>query len=388
MSQRQGSPGSSGGSRLLSSTVTRTILGVVVLVAVGGGAAFVLTSVDLGADDGNAGTDTEDLSAIPGDVDMLVYVEPDFVNDTSTRTLYGGMANLTESQTGMSTTPSYDELLDSFENESNLNRSAVDHAYFFARYPPENETMDSEDEYAGFVFQSEWDTDAIVGVFDNNSEQRNSTKGRYGGVTVYKSEPALPSGTESWLAVLGDGEYAFGPKTVVKDVVDTDSGEKAVDAGPVRKAYRNAAPGHVKFAMGIPEERIPENESVGATMVNTEAFTDIRVLGGTYSTPQDNISLDLWLRTENESAAEDVYQVVDGVVSIYKGLFVDDGIVGEFEKISVTQDGTMVEWSYETDPKDLVNATKTTINRTESASEEDAEFGSESESGTTFATAP
>lgn len=308
------------------------LAGVVVVggLAVG---AFALTSL---------GGGPSAADQVPSDVDMVVKVDGDVTTDQVTRELLNASYQGTAVAVGAPLDA--DDALSEFENETGLDPEGFEEGVVFGSMPDLSLVSTTQEEYSGFVFHANWDTDAVVELIreDASVELEETT---YNGATVYRPVEEPEFGTASTFAVLGDGQFVGGSEQVVEDVVDVANGDADAFGGDLRSAYEDAPDGLLQYAVRVPTEQLPQQG--GGAGPDVSEFRGVNVIAGSYYTTGNSAGVETRLIADSEADAQDVQDVVDGGISLLTGFAQDEEAQSHLREIEVQRNGATVVVSYE-----------------------------------------
>ncbi|WP_436909790.1 hypothetical protein [Halosimplex marinum] len=359
----------------LSSTAAKAVV-VVAFLAVGGVAA-----AQMGALDGV--TDSRDsalLESVPDGVDSVAVFDASVIESDTAERLYATGYNATvgstnqstpadnETMDGMETAPSPVEMVpanltgafDEVENETGLDPRAAEQVITFSQRQ-ENFTSPP---YQGAIVEADWAKSDVVDAVEENTNRsyRNTT---VDGVTVYKPEPREeenvttfgPPEPDQWVAVLGDGEYAFGTEQAVNDTVQVEVGDADPVDGDLRRAFDSTRDGYLRYAQTSQNVNVTRiNQTMGqSTGLNVtayaEAYNDLHITSGTYYIADDGETLGTESRimTNSTDTARDVKDLAQGFISIQAGAIQNETLESELRATEVTRDDTTVTVSRQTD---------------------------------------
>jgi len=353
---------------VFGSTVAKAVV-VVVLLAVGGVAA-----AQIGVLNGIVGTDGPDaVDQVPDGVDSVVRVDASVLDEDVSQRLYTTAYNATvredmggdeseESGFGRSSPAemvpaNLTAALDRTETESGLDPRAVDEVAFF-RQQRENYT---QPRYAGAVVSADWNESDVVAAAANSTgtEYENTT---VEGVTVYKpvdteeDDDEMAFGTprpEEWIAVLDDGEYAFGTAEAVNDTIQVAVGNADPVDGDLREAYDETRDGYVRYAQRSQNVNVTQiNRTMGQrTGLNVtayaQAYNDLHVTAGSYYVTDGNLGTESRIMTNSTDTARDVEDLTQGYLSIQAGAVQNETVEDELRSVEVTREDTTVTVSRE-----------------------------------------
>jgi len=358
---------------VLSSTAAKALV-VIAFVAVGGVAA-----AQMGVIDGMMGSDdAEELDDVPDGVDSVAVFDASVLEEDVSERLYATAYNATVRPELEADEEDEDEgdgdgmgrsspaemvpanltaALDETENESGLDPRAVDEVVVF------NQRRNfSQPQYAGAVVDADWNESAVVAAVSNSSdtEYENTT---VEGVTVYKpaendtEDDEMSFGApdpEQWIAVLDDGQYAFGTDEAVNDTVQVAVGNAEPVDGDLRTAFEGTRDGYARYAQRSQDVNVTRiNQTMGQrTGLNVtayaQAYNDLHVTAGSYYVTDDSLGVESRTLTNSTDTARDVEDLTQGFISIQAGAVQNETIENELRSTEVTRDGTTVTVTRET----------------------------------------
>lgn len=295
---------------------------------------------------------TVDLSGVPDDVDTVAYTDVDkLTDDEAIRTLVDEVLALSESE---EVPDDYAELQADFDEETGLELEKADSVLSYSRIPDPD--AEQPEEYSGVIVRSDWAEDDFVRAYEDTDDYDVEYEaGDYEGVSVYRPAGEMPEfASTTWIGVLGDGTFVVGTPDAVEDAIDVDQGNADPLSGDLKKAFRNARGGYVKTASRVPGSEIPDDDvSVGPGSVNTGPFKDVDIVTAAYYTTGNSLGAEVTLLAESESAAGDVADVIDGVVSLGSGTIENEEMESALRDVEVTQDGKRVVVRFEDSVEDI-----------------------------------
>lgn len=289
---------------------------------------------------GGGGSTPPAADQVPAEVDGVMRVDMAITDDATTQAIAEAGAESAPA-TAPSQPENVSEARDQFQAETGLDPQQAEEIVFFQKRP-ESGTLQTT-EYAGVILHANWETDAVVQSFQNDTDTEYEETS-YNGQPVYRPTEESEFGSADWFAVLGDGQFVFGSEAAVKDTIDVTAGDGEAFGGDLRSAYDGTRDGLVTFATTVPQEQIPE--SSGA-QVDTGAYRDVEIVTGVYYTSSNSAGMEMQLLTTSESSATDVMEVTDGATSLASGYTQNETTKEALRNIEVTQDGTTVTVSYE-----------------------------------------
>jgi len=226
-----------------------------------------------------------------------------------------------------------DAMFEEAENGSGLDPSKVDTVTAFGTTP---ENPMEGDGSSAMVLSTSYTEDELVAAME--AQDAELTEETYGDTTLYALE-----GDEEYdgvLAVLGDGTFAVGDRSVVESVVDVRAGDADALSGDLKAAFEDTDDGYVRFAMATPSDEASAEVASQAPM-DASALENVSFVSGSFATGDGNLTSTVNLVAASESDAEQTYELVDGALSLYSSM--GDGEAQDaLDAVSVEQDGETV----------------------------------------------
>jgi hypothetical protein len=325
-----------------------TLFAVVVLTA--GCSGFV------GGDE--SADDSAPLDSIPEEADGLVHVKAAIVSDSATESVMDGLAEMeTMEGEAVDSPDSWDDILTEFENETDIDNEDLHSMTTFGG----NGTGDSVQDYSGVIIKSDLSWDEFKAVAEEDVEAENITEDSYNGVTIYTAEREHADG-ESWVADFGDGTFAMGPESVVKDVIDTREGDAPGMDDDLQSYYEDATDGYIRGAFTLTDKQAStagniaaEEAGVGQMFVpQAEAVTM------SYHTEDDQINMEMDMVLQSAEDAESFTGFVEPIVEPPSGEENPDPKESPFawsvSQFTIDSEGERVTMSFKAGPDKLVTA--------------------------------
>jgi hypothetical protein len=327
---------------LSTAKVAAAVVAGLVVIGAAAGAVYLYQQ-----DDGPV-----DLSGVPEDVDSVTYVDVDQLRqDPAVARLVDAALPDGESD---EVPEDYEELQAEFESETGLDLANLHSFVSYGTLPAEGATNGSE--YAGTLLRTDWSGEAVAEAYaDAAPGDVAYERGEYGGRTVYR--PSGTSGTgapPTWVAVLEEDRLVTGTPAAVRDAVDVANGDAAAFGGELKTAFRDARGGYVKTASRVPGSRVPSEEvSVGGGDLDVGPFQDLEIVTAAYYVEGNAAGAQLSLYATDESAADDVRDLLVGAVSLASATVEAEDVESALREIDVERDGDRVDVSFEKRVDDL-----------------------------------
>lgn len=284
----------------------------------------------LGADGDAAGPH---LDSVPASAEYVAYVDAaGMASDESLRSIANAALDA-RTEYDDDAPADVDAVFEAAENDSGLDPTKVEAVTAFGT-TPENPMTDEAS--AAMVLATSYSEADLVAAMENQGAEFSEET--YGDATLYVSERG--SDYERVLAVLGDGEFAVGDRSTVERVVDVRAGDADALGGDLKGAFEDTTDGYVRFAMAAPSGDASEAVASQAPM-DASALQSVEYVSGSFATGDGNVTTTVSLVAASESDAQQTYDLVDGVLSLYSSM--DEGEFQDaLDGVSVEQDGDTV----------------------------------------------
>jgi len=328
--------------------------------------------------DGGGSSSTEVLNVVPADATSVNYVDvAGMIEDGNVELLVDTVLGIAEDQqSGYDGPEDEKDVLDRIEDESGLDPRGMDEAVAFTKLPESSAMTGSEEfePYTASWFTAEWDEDDVVDAIEN------------GGTTLGEPDddeapkiypPDEEEFSQAYLGVIAEGEYVFGTEDAVEDAADVSTGDEDSVGEEVTDLYAGVQSGLMKQASTVPADSVPSDRLDEEFNIDPPLLNDFNGTAQTIYSSGDQMGMEVSMSTETEDAAEDLRDVVAGMIAAMQQGIGDEELRTEVESLqdSIQQDGTSVSMSYE-------NSAETLADLMEEASDE---LQQESDDGTAFA---
>jgi len=290
----------------------------------------------LGADgDGSSGPHVD---SVPASAEYVSYVDAaGMASDESLRSIANAALNAS-SEADDDAPSDVDAAFEEAEDDSGLDPTKVESVTAFGA-SPEN-PMEGEGSSA-MVLSTSYTEDELVSAMEAEDAERSEET--HGDTTLYAYEG--DEDYEGVLAVLGDGTFALGDRSTVESVVDVRAGDADALGGDLKAAFENTDDGYVRFAMATPsrEDVSSGDQVVGGTQMDVSALENVSHVSGSFATGDGNVTTTVNLVAASESDAEQLYDLVDGALSLYSSMGEQSSETqAALDAVSVEQDGEAV----------------------------------------------
>lgn len=297
--------------------------------------------------DGASGGGGAKLDSVPASAEMVGYVNVDAaMSDDAVRSLANTYIETFMAGDYYEGPSDVSGWMERVENQTGLDPAKVDGVTFFGESTDTSPTAASQ---AGMVVVTEFTEDELVSSMEDAGTELS--KETYQDTTLYTY--GYEGGNA--LAVLGDGTFAVGDTASVESIVDVRAGNADAVGDTLRSAYEDTRDGIVRFAADVPQSQLPAEQIGTGSPVNTSAFNTVETVSGTFYTSGDTVGMETTLTSESEADASRITDVVDGGISLYKGMG-NEQIRDALEQVSVAQDGSSVTVTYEDTVQNIQDA--------------------------------
>ena len=290
---------------------------------------------ELGTDgDGGSGPHVD---SVPASAEYVAYVDAaGMASDESLRSIAN--AALEASSEDEDAPSDVDAAFTAAENDSGLDPTRV-HAVTAFGATPEN-PMERGGSSA-MVLSTSYTEDELVSAMEAEGVERSEET--YGDTTLYVDESDERG--EAVLAVLGDGTFALGDQSAVERVVDVRSGDADALEGDLKAAFEATGDGYVRFAMATPTQTplSPDDQATAGPRMEASVLENVSHVSGSFATGDGNVTTTVNFVAASESDAQQLYDIVDGALSLYAGTGEQAGETqAALDAVSVEQDGETV----------------------------------------------
>lgn len=315
------------------------------------------------------------LEDIPEGVDSVMHMESGFLQDSTTEELMNGLIEMdTVEETEMTEDQpeNWDEVLQEFENETELSVSGFHSVTFFGKSERltagtgmtsgSQESSAQTQEYGGMIMQTDWTWEEMVEATD--MDQEFFSEQTYNGVTVYVNESVQnveQVDEEGWLADMGDGKFVFGPKQVVQDVIDTNQGDSPAFSGEVRETYESATDGYMKAVVNVTEQQTAAATGAagGGMGMGTESLSGTEMVTMVYHTGIDEMTFEMEMQMQTEKQAQEFAELKSllGMMAGGEGPATagENPAAWAVETLEFEQNGNTVSMSFGASPQELLD---------------------------------
>jgi hypothetical protein len=305
----------------------------------GAGAGLLTTlagCLDGGSSSGNGDSPSGDgtsLDAVPSGATAVVSLDTgrlldgELVRKSVNRTL-----DLVQQQRSAALpVESYEQALSMAESEIGLDPTGLQSVQFFSG---------QTEAATGLLFEADWSEDDIVSTIESQGTVTLSSRSE-DGHTIYSSE----DGTDG-LVALADGRFLIAESATIDSVLAVLAGDADPVGGELADAYSGTA-GMMRFAADLREANLGNTGELSA-------MQDARVVSGSLTSSGNTRTLTVDVTTSGASAAEDMADQIDALVTLAGSQVEQYPEVQEFienpqehlDAVDVSQSGSTVTVSY------------------------------------------
>ncbi|MBE0523456.1 MAG: hypothetical protein IBX40_03860, partial [Methanosarcinales archaeon] len=187
----------------------------------------------------------------------------------------------------------------------------------------------------------------IIGSFDSNAlinkaiEDGNFEKARYQGYEYYLETSSF--GSSQAIMEIDDGLVLLATSaSVIEDVIDIQKGDKNSHSGELMDKYNALDSGIVKIAFEVPANVKEDIENSNSGPYNFESVNEIEIITYLFQKKSSAMTNTVNVYTSDSASAEDIADVIDGFLKIYKGMIPDENAKETIDKITIEQKGSTV----------------------------------------------
>ncbi|MGP8337389.1 MAG: hypothetical protein ACT6FC_04055 [Methanosarcinaceae archaeon] len=224
---------------------------------------------------------------------------------------------------------SFEDAMDEIENETGIDVRKINEIVFFA---------DFEGEHGGAFITGTFDSENFV---DTVVSEENLEKGTYRGYEYYfeNDYQGKPSGS---IIILDDGIVLFAYSVeVLENIIDIKEGDENPLSTGIMEKYNLLDDGIFKLALQVPD--IYKDEIAGNSgEFNFESFSSIDIVTYLYQKKSSVMTNTMTIYSLDSTSAEDMADVIDGIIKVTKGGTSDQSIKDLLSGIEITQKDSMV----------------------------------------------
>lgn len=329
------------------------ILLLVFALATGAGCAGVL-------DDGGSGGD-DLVDNVPADQNVLIEVDADLFTDDTTRQLLEGGSEQRADAPNETQVQAAATLV---ENETGLDPRDVERVLLFGQSDEVQDAQDvrdvedvedsvdaaqGENDRFGVLVATDWSQENVTAAFQDatGSALAEASYDAQDGV-LYRLSDDDPGDEPIYVGALGDGRIVLGDEPAVRASLDTEYAGADSLSGDLRDAYESTRDGYLSVAVSVPQE--------GQNGTAAE-FGELRAMTAVYYADDGTVGLEGRMVLGSASDAQQFDRAIGGLLTSFRnGSSMDPETQQLLENVAVSQDGTDVVFTYESDLQELIEA--------------------------------
>lgn len=323
------------------------IIGIVAVGAIVAGAAYTgFIEIPI------PGMPAGPIDAVPSGVNVVGIANWDkMINDRDVQSLGNKFLDATDGEYS-SFDEAYSDFRDETKDEAGIDPDEISSVVFFGKIP---ETMGyfgaRSPEYFGLILEGDLDKDKIIDKIREEGEEIKEET--HNGVDV--SIIAAGQEPEAAIAEL-DNLLLFGTKNAVFDSIDAKKDSDKRLNGELKTVFDSVRGNFIKVAAEIPEEVREQMEEVPAgAPIDISAFNKLEYSAYGLNKEGEKFCVRMNLRTSDKSAANDIADVIEGAVKMYRGMAPEE-IKEVLGRVVVTQSDTTVKIDTEITVKEIEEA--------------------------------
>ena len=286
------------------------------------------------------------LNAVPEDANGLMYADIDTIRaDDGVRRVANAYYDAMSEYEYYDGPDSWEEALDDFEDDIDLDPREAHSMIAFAGYGGEYGLVDNE--YSALIVTADWSADDITDSIARNDDRLEFDEDEHSGKTLY--EPS--EDYASYVGVLGNNRYVVGQEDAVEDAIDATTGDDDGLEQEVRSAYSNARGAPFRYASVVPDpgeyDSVPESYGRGDSEIDLGVLEDVTSVAGSIYNNGDTYGMEATLAADDSNTAENLADIVDGALAVYQDQAYDETATELAGDVEVSQDGAAVTISFE-----------------------------------------
>jgi hypothetical protein len=219
-----------------------------------------------------------------------------------------------------------------FETESGVDVGKITDVTFFGSLD------ESMDQYSGYFIIGSFNSNALI---NKAIENGNFEKARYQGYEYYLETSSF--GSSEAIMEMDDGLVLLTTSaSVIEDVIDIKKGDKISRSGELMDKYNSLDSGIIKIAFEVPANVKEDIENSNPGPYNFESVNEIEMITYLFQKKSSTMTNTVNVYTADSASAEDIADVVDGFLKIYKGMIPDEKTKETIDKITIEQKGSAV----------------------------------------------
>ncbi len=268
------------------------------------------------------------IELIPGDSDVMVYVDLSMIEEQEDlESLYGSSGMLpADPETA-------EDVLEILQGLQEM--------WVFA----DLEGATALEAYAGMLVKGDFVENDLVAEIEAAMEADFTT-------VEYKSYEILTDETgESALVFLSGDTFVVGSMDAVEDAISVKEGDEPAVGGKLLSTYNSLSSADMRMAMIVPPGVIDEglgDGMGGLELPGMESLADMETLGLTVDESGGDLAMEARMCFTSEDSAQDVYDLIEFVVDLLEMGAEDSPELQELvDNINLSQSGSCVNFSVE-----------------------------------------
>lgn len=301
----------------------------------------------LGGDGGGSGG-ADLIEYVPADQTVVMEFDMAITQDQTTQQLMAASEDDQASQEDLQ------QSLSEFEDETGLDPSGFNSVMIYGQSNGVTSVSGaSSEEDVGVLLDTEWSVEEIRSAIESNESVRLEEQDYSESGVFYRvvNEDSTDD-QQTYLGVHGDGVYVIGTEAPVRNSLDVTYADGNALSGTLREAYDNTRDGYLTFAMTM-----PENAGSGGGM-GSSMTQDVQAMTGVYYTNGDTVGLEGRIIMSSEQSAQNLQQGVQMLLMSYGSDSQNPELAEALQNLEVSQDGTDVTFTYESDVQTLIEASE------------------------------
>jgi hypothetical protein len=285
------------------------------------------------------------LDAIPENADALMYANIDVIReDSGVETLTNAYLDRRSESDYYEGPEDFDEVLAEFEDESEIDPTKLHEITAFSEFGGSD--YETFEEYGAAIIDADLTAENIKDSLEN-ADNIDFEEAEHSGSVVY--EPEEEGGP--WVGALPSDQIVVGTEDAVHDAIDVKNGDEDPLEGELKEAYTSTREAPFRFATNMPDPddsgSVPENSGSGDDSIDFSPLEDVNTVAGTVYRDGDIRGLEVTMNAEDESAAEDLTEMLNGVRDRLDEEIEDGDAEDILADITIEQSGSSVTTSLE-----------------------------------------
>lgn len=313
----------------------------VLRTAAGLGAVGAAASLSgCGAVDSLLGGGADQIALVPDRAESATYADVTAVlNDEATERMVEVYIDEASESDYYDGPEDYEDLRDSFEEETDLPLSEVAYQVSFSRYSEYGVVGD----YSGTIVETGWSEAAVVDAYEAQGDLTYEAASHEDGTLYVPDTQYAPT-----VGVVSEGTYVTGERPAVEDVLEVDAGEREALADPLKSGYADTRSAPVRFVGEMAPWIDGEMDGPGDEEFSLEPLQETEYVAGSVYASGNTRGAETTFHADDADTAADVENIVSGYVSLVQGdEYTSEELKTVLRETEVTRDGEDVVVTYE-----------------------------------------